>query len=323
MSYPQKSDFNHISFKKADSIAKVHNGASLKNMPLLVHRLTNDLNTQVEKFRAIHTWVCLNIESDHFFSEFTLRKRRQFQNNQGAFNKWHKKIQAKVFKRLVRSKKTICTGYAYILKTLSNLADIECEIVDGYARTTTSNIGTVDFPNHSWNVVKLNNTWYFADTTQASGYFNLDENQFVKDYNEGYFLADPKLFVKNHCPINRNWLLLNDSISIKDYVNAPIIYGETYKYEVIPTVPKRLVTNVLVGDILEFHFKITDKAVANRLHIVVAGNAGFTTLKAIGKSYNNGQLQLTYQFNRKGHFDLHAQIGEDIVTSYTVKVLKP
>lgn len=72
----QKSDFNNISFKKADSIAKLDHGVSLENMPLLVYRLTNNLNTEVEKFRAIYMWVCLNIESDHGLSELTLRKRR-------------------------------------------------------------------------------------------------------------------------------------------------------------------------------------------------------------------------------------------------------
>ncbi|MGC6430930.1 MAG: transglutaminase domain-containing protein [Jejuia sp.] len=322
VSYAQKSDFSHINFQKADSISRTCSSMSLKNMPLLVHQLTNDLDTQVEKFRAIHTWVCLNIESDHYFSEITLKKRKQLQANRLALHKWNAKAQAKVFKRLVRSKKTICTGYAYVLKTLANLVDIECEIVDGYARTTTANINIVGVPNHSWNVVKLNNKWYLADTTQASGYYNLDENQFVKDYNEGYFLARPQLFVKNHYPIEQNWLLLDESISIKAYVKAPIIYGETYKYGIIPQTPELLVTEVLVGDTLEFLFEVEDETLIKDINLVITGGFGYRKLQPQNTSYSNGQLALTYLFNRKGHFDVHAKIGEDIVASYTLKVSK-
>ncbi len=318
----QKSDFDHINFQKADSIAKSYCKITLRNMPLLVHQLTHDLDTQVEKFRSIHTWVCLNIESDHYLSEATLRKRQQLQNNKDALNKWHIKMQAKVFKRLVRQKKTICTGYAYVLKTLANLADIECEILDGYARTPSANIDLVGYPNHSWNVVKLNGKWYLADTTQASGYYNLEENTFVKDYNEGYFLAQPELFVKNHYPLEEKWLLLDDPLTIEAFVKAPIIYGETYKYGIIPQEPELLVAKVPVGDTLEFLYEVEDETLIKDINLVVTSGFGYRKLQPQTTSYDNGQLRLTYQFNRKGHFDVHTKIGEDIVASYTVKVLK-
>ena len=69
----QKSHFKHIDFKTADSIAKSYKGSSLKNLPILAYNLTQNLDTQVEQFRAIYTWVCFNIESDHYFGEITLR----------------------------------------------------------------------------------------------------------------------------------------------------------------------------------------------------------------------------------------------------------
>lgn len=110
--YAQKSDFKHIDFNKADSIAKSCSSKSLHNMPLLVHHLTDNLQTQVEQFRAIHTWVCLNIESDHYFSESILEKRKALSNNPVALNKWNTKVQSKVYKKLLKHKKTICSGYA-------------------------------------------------------------------------------------------------------------------------------------------------------------------------------------------------------------------
>ena len=319
----QKSDFKHIDFAKADSIAKSYSKASLRNMPLLVHNLTHNLNTQVEQFRAIHTWVCFNIESDHYFSEATLKKRRQLHDNISALEKWNAKQQTKVFKRLVRDKKTICSGYAYILKALTNLADIECEIVDGYARTVRTNVNTVDFPNHSWNVVKLNDKWYFADTTQASGFYNLDEEEFVKDYIEGYFLASPELFSKNHFPLKKEWQLLHEKPTLEAFIKAPIIYRDTYKHSIVPIMPNTLVTDIEVGDTVMFEFEILDEAPLKDITLVFSGGLRYKTITPTKENYKNGNLEIAYQFGKKGHYDVHAKVGKEVVLSYTIKVTKP
>lgn len=318
----QKSDFAHINFQRADRIASSYSKASLQNMPLLVHQLTKGLNTQVEQFRAIHTWVCLNIESDHHFSETTLKKRRQLQNNTVAFSRWNAQVQSKVFKRLVRDKKTICSGYAYVIKALANLADIECEIVDGYARSVRTNTEKIDFPNHSWNVVKLRGKWYFVDATQASGFYNLDENKYVKNYNDGYFLAEPELFVKNHYPLAEKWLLLDDGITLKTFVKAPIIYGNTYKHKVVPVMPNTLVTRINTGETVVFQFNILDKTHLKDVSLVLSSGFKFKKIKPTEANFKDGILEIKHQFNKKGQYDVHAKIGEDIITSYTVKVEK-
>jgi len=318
----QKSDFAHINFQRADSIASSCSKVSLQNMPLLVNQLTQDLSTQVEQFRAIHTWVCLNIESDHYFSETTLKKRRQLQNNTAAFSRWNAQMQSKVFKRLVRDKKTICSGYAYVVKALANLVDIECKIVDGYARSVRTNTEKIDFPNHSWNVVKLRGKWYFVDATQASGFYNLNENKYVKNYNDGYFLAEPELFVKNHYPLAEKWLLLNDDVALSTFVNGPIVYGNTYKYKVIPVTPKTLVTTIYTGETVVFQFNILDETYLQDITLVLSSGFKFKKIKATKVNFKNGILEIKHQFNKKGQYDVHAKIGEDIITSYTVKVEK-
>ena len=53
----QKSDFKHINFNKADSIANLYKNEKLTNLPLLAYKLTYRLDTDVEKFRAIYIWV--------------------------------------------------------------------------------------------------------------------------------------------------------------------------------------------------------------------------------------------------------------------------
>ena len=57
----QQSDFDTIDFERADLIALSYKGEELNNLPVLAYNLTHKLNSDVERFRAIYTWVCQNI----------------------------------------------------------------------------------------------------------------------------------------------------------------------------------------------------------------------------------------------------------------------
>lgn len=228
----QISDFKNIKFDKADNIAKLLEGEHLQNLPLLTYNLTSKLNTDVEKFRAIYTWICTNIKGDYTMHRKVSRKRNQLKNDTISFLKWNKKYTKKVFKNLLKNKKTMCTGYAYLLKTMANIADIECKIIDGYGRNSTVNVSSLESLNHSWNAVKINNKWYLADATWSSGYMN-DRGLFIRNYNDGYFLTEPVLFAKNHFPIKQQWLLNNVTTS-STFTNSPIFYSEAFKYKLLP-----------------------------------------------------------------------------------------
>ena len=73
----------------------------------------------------------------------------------------------------------MCTGYAYLIKEMCFIADLDCEIIDGYARAFDANVNGLESLNHSWNAVKLNNKWYLCDATWSSGYM-VNNSLFVK-----------------------------------------------------------------------------------------------------------------------------------------------
>lgn len=319
----QQSDFQNISFKKADSIAKLDFEVALENMPLLVYNLTNNLDTEVEKFRAIYMWVCLNIESDHGFSELTLRKRRKYKGDSISFAKWNKKAQKQTFKKLLNEQKTICTGYAYVLKELASMAGLTCKIVNGYSRIAASSIGKIDIPNHSWNVVLLNNKWYLADATLASGFYNVTKNTFIKSYNNGYFLGRPELFSSRHYPLNEKWLLLNENTSLKTFVDKPITYGETFKNDVIPVLPEKFKNEIFKGDTLTFKLKVFKTFVNKDFKLLIISGFHKEEVSIELEDYNDGILPISYQFNRSGNYDTHIMIDNEVVATYVVKVRKP
>lgn len=323
-SFAQIKDFSTINFNKADDIASNYKVEKLTNLPKLAYDLTNKLTTPVEKFRAIYTWVSLNIDSDYYYQEKIMRVRKKLAKDSLALNLWNRKNQAKFFKKLANQKETICTGYAYLVKELAYFAEIDCKIIDGYGRNAGLDIKKIGVPNHSWNAVYLNKKWYLCDPTWSSGYSHVTSKKatFIHKYNDGYFLADPKLFIKNHYPLNKKWALFENSIAIEDFIKAPFIYGETFKHQVIPIEPKELVTTIKKGQFVNFKFKTSNKIDIKKVSLEFFDGNSKELIKPIFMLNNTTNLDFKHKFEKKGLFDIHIKIDTDIVSTFTIKVKK-
>jgi transglutaminase/protease-like cytokinesis protein 3 len=192
----QISDFPGTDFTKADSIAELHTAHSLKDLKGLAENLTATLLTDQEKFRSIFKWVCSNISVD--YTLVTLNKRKRVRLQGAKLDKWNKKFNSIVFRTLLREHKTLCTGYAYLIRELAAHAGLTCEIVNGYAKPGGLAADAAISANHSWNLIRLNDKWYVCDATWSSGVFNYTSGEFMKKYNDYYFLTDPTLFARDH-----------------------------------------------------------------------------------------------------------------------------
>jgi len=193
----QIADFHDTDFSKADSVAALYPGHSLSDLNALASKLTLTLPTEQEKFRAIYRWVCTNIESDYtLFGEYkrTSAKLR----DAGARKNWNRNFARRVYATLLREHKTICTGYAYLVRELAICAGLECGIVHGFTKTSKTKKNNSANPNHSWNTVLLNGKWYSCDPTWSSGQINGQTRKFIKNYNDRYFLPDPSAFAQTH-----------------------------------------------------------------------------------------------------------------------------
>ncbi len=313
----QVSDFKAIDFTRADNIAKLNADASLENLPLLAHNLTNKLHTKAEKFRAIYTWVCLNIKGDLVQDNKVSKNRKKYKNDSIAYLKWNNAYKKTAFKKLRKQKKTMCTGYAYLIKELCFLADIECAIINGYGRSTTTNVTSLELANHSWNAVKLNDKWYLCDATWSSGYFINDV--FIKDYNLGYFLTDPRLFAKNHYPLEKKWLL-NDTLLDTDFTASPIVYANTFLHKTLPITPNNLYTTVKLKDKVTFSFKALNTIKIEDVSLVQLYGFKQIPFKINNLKIDNDLVSFTYAFKNKTTFDVHLKIKNDIVATYTIDV---
>jgi len=318
ISNAQIYDFKNIDFTRADNIAKLNKGENLQNLALLSYKLTSKLPTKVEKFRAIYTWVSTNISSDIKQQNKIFRIQKKFKNDSIAFIKWNEEYKKKVFKKLLKHNKTMCTGYAYIIKELAFLADIECEIVDGYGRTVESNIDSLETTNHSWNAVKLNGKWYLCDATWSSGYVNENYN-FIEDYNDGYFLTTPILFAKNHYPIQKKWLLNNVTTNIT-FTTSPLVYGETFKYKIVNLTPSKMNVEVKKNEEISFNFKALKDIPLDKISLIFYLGDKELPFNIYDIKSEKGIIKFKNKFKWKGFYDVHLKIKNDIVATYSIKV---
>ncbi|TCI84737.1 transglutaminase domain-containing protein [Tenacibaculum sp. M341] len=314
--HAQIEDFKHVDFTKADNIASLNKGQKLTNLPLLAHKLTSKLTTDIEKFRAIYKWVCNNIHYD--FNAFNTINKKRRKLSEKEFLIWNKSYRKTVYKRLLKRKKTMCTGYAYLIKEFCFIVGIESEIIDGYGRSVVANVNSLELANHSWNAIKLNDKWYLCDATWSSGYMDGDKF-FVKSYNDGYFLTDPVFFNKTHYPLNKEWLLSGKQTDIS-FVNGPLLYPESFKYRVFPVFPSSLYTEIKKKEIVNFEYKTLNVTEKQKYSLIYFKNDTLYKIPIKNIENNNGKLKFQATFNRKGTHDIHLQVNNDIVASYTLQV---
>ncbi|MFY0629173.1 MAG: hypothetical protein JXR05_02260 [Flavobacteriaceae bacterium] len=317
----QVSDFNHIDFSKADKIASNYKNEELTNLPLLAHKLTSNLTTDVEKFRALYMWVCTNIKGDYSMFLKNKRKRGKYRNDSIKLSNWNKSIRKKMFKQLRRDKKTVCTGYAYLIKELARLANIKCIIIDGFGRTSSTDVERLSAPNHSWNAVLLNGKWYLCDATWASGMNDLESNTFKFDFKKGYFLAEPKLFAKNHFPLERRWMLTNkNGLTFNAFLEGPVIYSEAFKYISSPNYPKKMLNTVYKKEKATFKYKLLSPIDPSKISLLISNGITDKIVKPTVIIQQGNSLAFEYQFPKRGFYDVHVIAYNDVLMTYTFDV---
>jgi len=319
-SFAQRADFQEIDFTKADSIAHYYKDTSLKNLPVLTHNLTASLKTDVEKFRAIYTWISSNIANDYSSYLKISSKRKRLAKDREAFLDWNSSITPKVFKSLLEDQKTACTGYAYLVKEMANLTGFNCDIIDGYGRTPNLLLKEDSAPNHSWNRVQINDKWYLCDATWSAGETIVINGTpfFQQDYFDGYFLADPKLFVKNHFPINNDENQDLKTDAFKDYVAGPVIYKEAFLAPLIPIAPAVMHNNIKKGASVTFTLQVPKEYNEDIQLLLNKGGSEKNGNTIINREEN--EVHLEQKFDKKGLYDVHISVENQLIATYVIKV---
>ncbi|XP_045174167.2 kyphoscoliosis peptidase-like [Mercenaria mercenaria] len=131
---------------------------------------------------------------------------------------------------------TVCEGYANVMELLCRHAGVPVKKISGYAKgyghSAANPITLETDTNHAWNAVQLEGKWYLLDSTWGAGHLDTT-NSFQKEFEEFYFLTDPKHFISTHFPYmdknmeeSKKWQLLAKPISLEQF-NKNVKYKPT------------------------------------------------------------------------------------------------
>lgn len=158
----------------------------------LTDSLTAPYTTELEKARAIFAWLGAHIAYD-CGSENRLQEIAEetvhplFYTQQQVQN-------------ILRTRRTRCEGYAFMFKLMCNLEGIYCTRLEGYLLEPGVKVDTATvMPNHAWNAVRLDSTWYEVDPTAGAGH--CAGKRFRRQLNGAYFQLSDQLLKQQYLPI--------------------------------------------------------------------------------------------------------------------------
>lgn len=135
------------------------------------NNVLNNINgTNYQKMKQVHDWLVDNIEYDESLSRDNIR------NIYGA----------------LEEKMVVCEGYTKAFKYYMDELKIPCVIVYG---TGTNSEGKTE--SHSWNYVKINESWYAIDVTWDDPIIK-GNGKLTNKLRYEYFCKGSNKFNKNH-----------------------------------------------------------------------------------------------------------------------------
>src|SRR5690606_2489029 len=167
-------------------------------------------------------------------------------------------LDERVARQVLRTRLAVCDGYARLFKVLCDYAGIQAEVVIGFARANENRPSPKFGVNHYWNAVFLDGRWQLLDATWASGHVIRQGNVFVKNYDPTYFLADPKVFIRDHFPDDPRWTLLPDNAVPEEFRHSPFRHKSFVKYGITGWYPLRGVIEAQVGEELVLAIETRD-----------------------------------------------------------------
>ncbi len=192
-------------YQKIDEHAKQAPDKAAKTVETLTAYLVKPARNDQEKVRSFYTWLAFHIAYDvqvyRAFDPFAISKTTSAD--------------------VLQKRKAVCQGYSELFKEMCELAGIKSYLIPGYSKGFGYEPGKKSFAaaDHAWNAVWLEGRWHLLDATWGSGGVN-NQMKYVQQFNEKYFLADPKVFVKDHLPLEPAWQLLDCPVSMKAFVEG-------------------------------------------------------------------------------------------------------
>ncbi|KAF8070480.1 hypothetical protein FPV67DRAFT_1022355 [Lyophyllum atratum] len=291
-------DFSHVDAHAA--LFPRHTVTSLDN---LAYDLTEPFSYEIEKARAIFTWLHHNIayDADSFFSG---------------------NIQASTAESTLSSGLAVCDGYSGLFKSLAERVGIQTHKVTGHGKGVGYEITGPDQPvpayssGHAWNCAFLDGEWHLIDACWGAG--ALDGSTYQQRFAPMWFTSGPTEFGRTHFPEDPSYQLRSEEdggpVSWEDYIMepaGPVIFVDFYKLDLWPSALQPSIRNIEGGTRLSFHvFKRCE-------HMSTAETDNFVYMISIGDE------RVPLELNAEGGWSANVYVprGADEVSLYYVTTI--
>lgn len=286
----------------------------------LAKKLTQNYTNELDKVRSIFRWITENI-SYKITPRYTARYH--FTKNWDDSTMEWGDGEAMMAHMVLQKRTAFCEGYAALFKALCTYAGIEARVVKGYARVN----GNRFYTNHSWNAVRIDSNWHLLDVTWASGYISMPREEFVKSFDERYFLPEPEHMIRTHYPEDIRWALLPSIPEIREFSRSPFRYTNFVKYSISSYLPAKGKLEASLGDTLYFELKLFNPQRDRSISQDPFFDSGMLTLPSAAfiKPVFVDDSKAVYQFVvEPGAIEwLHLVYNDDIVLRYRLIKKKP
>lgn len=286
---------------------------------VLAKELTSFCTNDLEKVRSIFRWIADNIDY----------KTRQPSNRKGItfFNEADdssplKSLDERVAEMVLQKGFAVCDGYSRLFKTLCTYAGIKAEIINGYARINknTRRFGN----NHAWNAVMIDNRWHLLDVTWASGYISWSGDNFIRHFDEEYFLSSPDKFILEHYPDDLSWSLMENPPLLAEFRSSPFKQKTFSKYKITAYKPSGGIIEVMQGDTLQIQLETAnadkDRSIGSDPFLNLASFSTFSSEVLSPTSVDQNKISYIYNVTSPAIEWLYIQYNNDVILRYRLVV---
>tara|TARA_R110001606_G_scaffold311212_1_gene458149 strand:- start:759 stop:1697 length:939 start_codon:yes stop_codon:yes gene_type:complete len=291
--------------EKVDLIVKSYQPIS--TVEALAAKIDYDFKTDLEKARAIFTWITLNIRYDLISTQTNLLNSPEVYV---YFNKrdLERRIQYnedKLVTKTIQTKKALCKGIALTFQKLCTLLKIENELIKGYMKTSENDINYIaKNKNHAWNAVKIDEKWIFLDVTAR-----IDNQGRYPKPNYLYFDISPEKLNLTHYPSKQKWISFFDQKTLEVFCNQPFFTTAFLESNAILVAP--IMGNIKQGGKIKFEL--------NNLEPYTSISFGYrNVIKKAKIIYNDDKIFAEIFIpNKESNFTLY--FNDKAAISYKVK----
>ncbi len=307
----------------------------VRNIPVtglqaLADALTAGFNTDREKSRAIFTWI-----SEHISYRV---KRKYGVAVPGARNVAFVDTSTLftsndvVAEAVLRNGSAYCDGYARLFKALCDHAGLRAAVITGFANGDFIRRPVLRC-NHTWNAIYLDSSWQLLDVTWASGYTNYSGDEFIKRFDDTYFLSRPERFIADHFPDDIRWTLMDEPDVPSLFKSMPYRNRSFSKYRINAWYPQNGIIEAQPGDTVRITLESTDPLADARMCADTAtvfdsamqrylGRAVFLEPDTTAGTHKNF-FQYRFVVADQQVEWLHLLYNHDAIIRYRLKILYP